>query len=146
LKTAYLKAKIEEPENNSKIKNIRDLYMGVNGFKNGYQPRINTVKDEKGDVFADSHSILARWKNYFYKLLNEHRVNDVRQTYMQTAESLVPEPSASEVEVAIEKPKSYKSPGIDQIPAGLTKAGSRKIRSEIHKLVISVSNKEELPK
>jgi len=97
-------------------------------------------------VFADSHSILARWRNYFYKLLNEHGINDVRQTYMQTAEPLVPKPSASEVEVAIEKLKSYKSPGIDQIPARLIKAGSRKIRSKIHKLVISVSNKEELPK
>ena len=58
----------------------------------------------------------------------------------------MPEPSALEVEVAIEKLKSYKSPGIDQIPARLIKAGSRKIRSKIHKLVISVSNKEELPK
>jgi hypothetical protein len=31
----------------------------------------------------------------------------------------VPEPSVLEVELAIEKLKSYKSPGIDQIPAEL---------------------------
>ena len=54
----YLKAKIEELEINSKIKkNIRDLYRGINDLKNGYQPRTNIVKDEKGDLFADSHSI-----------------------------------------------------------------------------------------
>jgi len=35
----------------------------------------------------------------------------------------VPEPSALEVELAIEKLKSHKSPGIDQIPAELIKAG-----------------------
>jgi hypothetical protein len=35
----------------------------------------------------------------------------------------VPEPSAFEVEMAIEKVKSHKSPGIDQIPAELIKAG-----------------------
>jgi hypothetical protein len=29
-------------------------------FKKGYQPRTNIVKDEKGDLGADSHSILAR--------------------------------------------------------------------------------------
>jgi hypothetical protein len=29
----------------------------------GYQPRTNIVKDEKGDLVADSHSILARWRN-----------------------------------------------------------------------------------
>jgi hypothetical protein len=34
--------------------------MGINDFKKGYQPRINTVKDEKGDFVADSSSILAR--------------------------------------------------------------------------------------
>ena len=41
--------------------------------------------------------------------------------------------------------KSHKSPGIDQIPAELIKAGGRTIRYETHKLIISVWNKEELP-
>jgi len=40
-------------------------------------------------------------------------VNDVRQTEIHTAEPLVPEPSALEVEMAIKKLKSHKSPGID---------------------------------
>jgi hypothetical protein len=43
------------------------------------------------------------------------------------SEPLVPEPSAFEVELAIEKLKRHKSPGIDQIPAELTKAGGRTI-------------------
>ena len=38
-KKEYLKAKIDEFETNSKIKNIRDLYRGINDFKKGYQPR-----------------------------------------------------------------------------------------------------------
>jgi hypothetical protein len=41
----------------------------MNGFKRGYQPRNNLVKDENGDLLADSH-ILNRWKNYFSQLLN----------------------------------------------------------------------------
>ena len=36
---------------------------------------------------------------------------------LHTAEPLVPEPSAFKVELAIEKLKSHKSPGIEQIPA-----------------------------
>ena len=47
-KKAYLKAKIEELETNSKINNVRDLYRGINDFKKGYQPRTVIVKDEKG--------------------------------------------------------------------------------------------------
>jgi hypothetical protein len=46
---------------------------------------------------------------------------------MHTAESLVPEPSSSEVEIAIEKLKMYKSRGIDQIQAELIQAGGEYI-------------------
>jgi hypothetical protein len=53
------------------------------------------------------------------ELLHVHGVNDVRQTAVHTAELLLPGPSASEVELAIEKLTSNKSPGIDQIPAEL---------------------------
>jgi hypothetical protein len=94
-KKAHLKAKIEELETNSKIKNIRDLYRDISDFKKGYQPRTNIVKDDKGDLVADSHSILAGWRKYFSQLLNVHGVNDVRQTEIPTAEPLVPKPSAS---------------------------------------------------
>jgi hypothetical protein len=64
-------------------------------------------------------------KNYFCQLLNE--TGDVRQTEMHTAEPFVPQPSASEAEVAIGKLKRYKSPGVDQIPAELIQAGGKNI-------------------
>jgi hypothetical protein len=48
---------------NSKNRNIRDLYRGVNEFKKGYHPRTNMIKEENGDLLADSHSILNTWKN-----------------------------------------------------------------------------------
>ena len=65
-----------------------------------------------------------------------HGVDDIRQTEVHTAESLVPEPSASEVEMAIENLKRHKSLGLEQIPAELIKAGSRKILPEIQNLFI----------
>jgi hypothetical protein len=58
-KREYLKTQIEEIKAKSKIKNIRVLYRGISGFKKGYQPRANLVKNEEGDKVADSHSILA---------------------------------------------------------------------------------------
>ena len=107
-KKAYLKAKIEDLETNSMIKNIRDLYRGISDFKKGYQPRTNVVKDETGDLVTSSYSILARWRDYFSQLLNVHGVHDVRQTETHTAVPLVPEPSAFEVDLAIEKIRSHK--------------------------------------
>ena len=65
------------------------MYRDINDFMKGYQPRIIVVKDEKRDLVVDSHSIMARWRNYFSQLLNVHRVNKVRQTEIHTAEPLV---------------------------------------------------------
>jgi hypothetical protein len=41
------------------------------------------VKDEIGDLLADSNNILNRWKNYFSQLLNLHNDSDVRQKEVQ---------------------------------------------------------------
>ena len=120
------------------------MYRGINDFKQGYQPRTIIVKDEKGDLVADSHSIMTRWKNYFSQLLNVHGTKEVRKEETHTAE-LVPEPSAFEAELAIEKLKNHVAPGTDQIPGEMIKAGGRTIRSAIHKLIISIWNREELP-
>ena len=73
-----------------------------------------------------------------------HGVKDVGQAEIHTAELLVPEPSASEVELAIDKLKSHKSPGIDQIPAELIKAGGRTICLVTHKFITSIWKKEKL--
>jgi hypothetical protein len=52
-KREYLKDEINELAMNSKNKNIRDLYRGINEFKRGYHPRSNFVRDENGDLLAE---------------------------------------------------------------------------------------------
>ena len=56
----------------------------------------------------------------------------------------MPEPNTFEIEMAIEKLRRHKSPGIDKIPAEFIKAGDRTTRSEIYKLINSLWNEEEL--
>jgi len=74
-----------------------------------------------------------------------HGVKEVRQAEIHTAEPLVPESSAAEVELAIKNLKATKSPGIDQIPAEFFKEGSRTIWLEFHILITSIWKKEKLP-
>jgi hypothetical protein len=102
------------------------------------------VKDEKGDLVADCHSVLARRRICSLSCGVYMGVSDVGQTEIHTAEPLVPEPNVFEVEIAIEKLKRHKSLANDQIPAKLIKARGRTICSEIHKLVDSIWNKEDL--
>jgi hypothetical protein len=108
---------------NSKNKNIRDLFRGINEFKRGYQPRSNLIKDENGDLLADSH------------LLNVHNVNYVRQIEIHTAEPLVPGPSHLDREIAFAKLKEYKCPSSGQILAEMIQARGETLMSAIHKLV-----------
>jgi hypothetical protein len=83
--------KINELVTNSQMKHFRDLYRGIIDLKKDYQPRTNIVKDAKGDLVTDSHSILTRWKNHFCQLFNVHKVSDVRQTEIHAAEPLEPQ-------------------------------------------------------
>jgi hypothetical protein len=71
--------------------------------------------------------------------LNIYEFNNVKQTEIHTAELLVPVSSTSAFELVIEKLKSHKSPGINQIPAQFTKT----ICCDFHKLIICIWNKEE---
>ena len=87
--------------------NIRNFYSDISDFKKVYHSRTNIVRNEKGFLVAGSHSIVARWGNNFSQLLNIHGVNDVRQSEIQKAESLLPEPIAFKVETAIEKLKTH---------------------------------------
>jgi hypothetical protein len=46
-----------------KNKNIRDLYRGINEFKNGNLPRINIEKNENVNLVGDPLNVLNMWKN-----------------------------------------------------------------------------------
>jgi hypothetical protein len=120
------------------------LHRGINEFKKGYQPIINIIKDENGNL-ADLQRVLNRWKHFFNQVLNVHGVHDVRQMGVHMAEPLVPEHSLFEVKIAVGKLKRHKFLGTNQIPAELIKAGGETLHSDIHRLIHSIWNKEELP-
>ena len=132
-----MKVKIEEHETKSKIKITGYLYRGVSEFNKGYQPRTNVAK---GDLFTNSYSILFRLRNNYPQLLNILGFNDVKHTEIHTAEPLVPEQSAFEIVVAIEKIKMQKSPDINEIIRELIRVGGSIISSEIHTPIISIWN------
>jgi hypothetical protein len=46
----YLNRKIHVLETNCKNKTITQLYSGTKEFKKGYQPTVNLLKDEKGNL------------------------------------------------------------------------------------------------
>ena len=45
-----MKTKVNKLEENSKNKNIREMYKGINEFKKGYQPRAYVIKKHDGTI------------------------------------------------------------------------------------------------
>jgi hypothetical protein len=84
-----------------------------------------------GNIFGENFTLITQYILW---------TNDVRQTEIRTAEPLVPEPSAFEVEMPTEKLKRSRLPGIGQILAKLMKAGGRPICCEIRNFITSVLN------
>jgi hypothetical protein len=134
----YLKDKINQLETTNKNKDIRNLYRSINEFKKGYQPRINIIKDEYINLLADPQNVLNRWKIFFNQVLNLHGFHEFRQMDIHTFEPLVQESSLFELEIAIGKLKSYKSPGTDQIPSELIREWGEILNSEMLKLICSI--------
>jgi hypothetical protein len=89
------------------------------------------VKDGKGDLLADSHSVLNRWKNHFCQLLNLRGFKAIWQTEIHTADTLVPKPSAVQVDMTTQTAEKYKSPYIIQ-------SRDHGICSEIHEFINSI--------
>jgi hypothetical protein len=89
----------------------RDLYKGINVFKSGYQPKNNLVKDENGDLLADSHNPLNRWQKYLIQLLSVHCVSDVTQMEIPLTLAL------SSFQLLLQSLKMCKLPGGNKILA-----------------------------
>jgi hypothetical protein len=103
--------------------------------------------NEKGDMVTDFRSILARWRNHFSQLLNVYGIKHVRKTDIYVcsratsacAECLWGLDSHWKA-VKTHVTKYWWDPSRTNY-----KAGDRTIHSEIHKLINSIWNKEELP-
>jgi hypothetical protein len=77
---------------NTRKENNRDLYRGIDKFQRGNYHSSNFVKEENGDLLADIHNILNRWRTTSL-LLNAHGISDIRQIEIYTVETLVSGPS-----------------------------------------------------
>jgi hypothetical protein len=97
------------------------------------------VKDENGDLLADSHNILNRWKNCYSEILIVRGGSDVRklEIHMSAAEPLLPGPSPFLVEIAVVKLKEYKAPNYD-----LIQTRGKILLPVTHKLINSVGIKK----
>ena len=79
-----------------------------------------------------------------YNLLNVNQSTSHEGSEVYTAEPDIPERSLIEVKIAIEKLKSHKAIGVDNILSDLIQAGGGKLYEEIHKLTVLILEQERI--
>jgi hypothetical protein len=126
-KRDYMKAKFKNLEENSKDKNIREMYKGIIEFKKGYQPCAYVIKKYDGITVADTTSTLSRWKRFFSNLLNVNQSTSRGGSEVYTAEPDIPEPSLIEVQLAKGKLKRHKATGVYSISSEHNARGGGKL-------------------
>jgi hypothetical protein len=65
----------------------------------------NLVKDENGDLLADSNTFVNKWKSYFSQLLNVLNFRDISQREIRASEPLLSDSIHLEAEIPNIKPK-----------------------------------------
>ena len=72
---------------------------------------VRVIKDENGNVMANSEAVLKRWKEYFEKLMNEENNRDPRTEEAEVVNEEVNCVSREEVKNALRRMKKDKRLG-----------------------------------
>jgi hypothetical protein len=65
---------------------------------------------------------------------------------MRRVEKLLLDPSFNEVDISVQNLKPYESSCTFQIPTELSQAGGKILQSEVHEIIHSICNKEDMTK
>lgn len=139
------KAEEDRTRNNSK-----DFYRIIRFFKTEYKPKPYGILDKDGNMIVQKSEGLRVWKEYFEELLNgenpsENTTTTERTETYQHVQPQVELPSLQEVSKAAQELKNNKVPGQDSICAEVLKVGGEIIGRKLHKLILEIWNKEEMP-
>ena len=128
-KKKYLKAKIDELETGSKIRNIRDLYMVISDLRRRVASLELMQQRMRRVIGLQTPTVF--WLGGGTSSVNSLSIHGVRrQKYIQLSHQ-----GLSRVPLSLRwllKSQKDKSPGISEIPPELVKVGGWTIRSEIH--------------
>jgi hypothetical protein len=145
-KREYEQNEIQDIVEAAEMHDSRIMYKKVNALRTEYKPHTTSCLDREGNILCDRTRVLQRWVEYFDELLNEgsNEASDNQQQVL-TAEPYIEEPTYQETVDAILKLKNNKAPGLDGLPAELFKYGGPDLWNEIHKLIIDIWSREDLP-
>ncbi|XP_068231943.1 uncharacterized protein [Palaemon carinicauda] len=137
---------LREIEENRAHGKRRKQFQEINRMGNGFQPRMNFIRNKEGNIIIGKEDIQRRWKEYFKELFNRPPPhNPVDEMEMEGNIDDVEAPTQEEITDAIRKRKNNKAAGIDNIAAELIKYGGQALHDKIISLMYSLWENEVRP-
>jgi hypothetical protein len=132
----WLSNKIIQIEENHRRNETKRFFEGIWNFKQ--QATLPIIcKDAEDNVISQRDLILARWKDYFCKILNTSETIDIQ--------NIIKECTNNEICYTMNKLKLNKAAGSDNIPPELLKHGGRTLKQNLYKLILMIWNNKQLP-
>jgi len=134
-------------EYNSKRNDARKFFQEIKAFKPQQLILPTTYKDTRGNTISQIDEVQPRWKEHFQNLLSVPEIPERHQQTSRKADNHdeVPLPTYNEICTIINKLKTNKAAGTDNIAGELIKHGGRTLKQEIYKLICNIWNSETVP-
>ena len=143
-KTTFCNQQCNELERNSLHNRSKDLFTVVKKLTKKTTNQLSIVKANDGTILTEGNDIKARWHEYCEKLYARKEPADVTTELKEYDNE--PDIMLSEIEKAMNKMKSGKSPGFDEIPAELIKTTGDVGIKLFHKLCNQIWSTKEWSK
>jgi len=133
-KKKWLSNKITQIEEIHRRNETKKIFEGIRNFKQQITLPI-ICKDAEDNVISQTDLILARWKDYFCKILNTLKAIDIQNTVKVCTNnrSQIPLPSYNEIRSIINKLRLNKATDSDNMPPELLKHGGRTLKQKLYK-------------
>ena len=116
---------------------MNGVYRGLKEVWDLHMKKPVHLKSSDGLEIPDSKSVMARWSEYFHKLLivpgdiEPEVLENIQKRSVHTA--LDEKPTMDEMVIAIKELKYGKAPGGDGIPAEVWKYGGANLSNRLHR-------------
>lgn len=135
-KQKWVEEQCKEVEDNMSRNNTKKVYDKIKDLTREKKSTVTIIADKEGNILTEEQEIHQRWTEYCKDLYNTKTTVDptVLQTEPHTNEEEEFNILRSEVERAVKELKAGKSPGVDNIPAELLKAGGDTTIDILHQI------------
>jgi len=151
-KQRWIQQRCAEIEEHHKAGKEREAYKLVRQLTGGFKSRGRAIKDKEGQLLTSPDAIKNRWTEYASELYRKQQQCDYemiadlkRRSCDEDETDMNNNILREEVAAAVKKLKDNKSPGVDEIPAELIKAGGEDMISALHQLLNCIWEKEQWP-